>query len=343
MMSFDRSSRRRDVSRLTAPRLAVSFALVGLSAAGCASDAPSGPPLDPNESLGCAEGAALYGAGTTTASIEHDGLTRTFRVHVPPGVDGSTPVPIVLMFHGGGGSGQQLENASSQMDQVADREGFITVYPDGTGSIRTWNGGGCCGSAAASNVDDVGFVDALLDHLGTTTCHDRRRVYASGMSNGAILSHRLGCELADRIAAIAPVSGTDMTASCTPSRPVPTMQIHGTEDGHVPWDGGVGCGPSMASFTSVPTTIDRWRTRNACSSGPTAYFAQGDGQCDAYGACAGAADVVLCAIDGGGHSWPGGAPNVGVVDCPADGAQSTTFDASEAIWSFFDAHPRASF
>lgn len=334
-------ARRFDPTHGAARVAALLLALA--TSAGCESGGGSGPPDDPNASAGCTGGDALYGVGTTAGSIEHDGLTRTFRVHVPPGAAGADPRPIVLMFHGGGGSGQQLETASSQMDAVADREGFYVVYPDGTGSIRTWNGGGCCGSAALSEVDDVGYVAALLDHLDATTCSDRRRVFASGMSNGAILSHRLGCELADRIAAIAPVSGTDMTASCSPSRPVPTMQIHGTEDGHVPWDGGTGCGPSMASFTSVPTTIDRWRTRNACGAAASAYFTQGDGQCDLYGGCADSADVVLCAIVGGGHSWPGGAPNVDVVDCPADGDQSTTFDASEAIWAFFAAHPRASF
>jgi polyhydroxybutyrate depolymerase len=114
------------------------------------------------------------------------------------------------------------------MDDVADREGFVTVYPDGLGVLGTWNGGGCCGYAVQNDVDDVGFVTALLDHLEQALCIDRARVFASGMSNGGIFSHRLACEQSERIAAIAPVAGTLMIESCAPSRSVSVMHIHGS-------------------------------------------------------------------------------------------------------------------
>jgi polyhydroxybutyrate depolymerase len=227
------------------------------------------------------------------------------------------------------------------MDPIADREGFVTVYPDGTGAIRTWNGGGCCGRAVIDGIDDVGFVAALLDHLEAALCLDRRRIYATGMSNGAILSHRLACELSTRITAIAPVAGTDNTSSCAPTRSVAVLAIHGTEDGHVPWDGGLGCGPAGVAFNSVPATVEGWRARNGCGAASTVYFEQGDGRCVGHGGCAEHGDVVLCSIEGGGHSWPGGAPPAGLVECPENGPQSTTFLASEAIWRFFAQHARA--
>lgn len=293
-------------------------------------------------SAGCGSGGTAYPAGTTTiGEVVHGGLTRTFRVHVPPGYDGMAPRPIVLMFHGGGGSARQFEETSSGMSPIADREGFVAVYPDGTGRIQTWNGGGCCGSAVSGNVDDVGFTSAMLDHLEATLCIDRHRVFASGMSNGAIMSHRLGCELSERIAAIAPVAGTEMSPTCTPPRTVAVMHTHGSADGHVPFDGGEGCGPAGVPFASVPATMERRRLLNGCDATTSRVFEQGDGTCEGYDGCDEGADVVLCTIAGGGHSWPGGEPAAGLIPCPANGGQSTTFLASEAIWQFFAAHGRA--
>lgn len=296
---------------------------------------------DTRPSAGCAAGGTAYPAGSTTVGeIVAGGMTRTFRVHVPPRYDGRAPLPLVLMLHGGGGSGRQLETASSRMSPIADREGFIAVYPDGTGArLRTWNAGGCCGSAVTNDVDDVGFVRALIDHLEAELCVDRRREFASGMSNGGLMSHRLACELSDRIAAVAPVAGTEMSPTCTPARPVAVMHIHGSDDGHVPWDGGEGCGLAGVSFTSVPATMERRRTLNGCDATTTEVLAEGDGRCDGWDGCDEGADVVLCTVSGGGHSWPGGEPSADVVDCPADGEQSTTFVASEIIWRFFATHP----
>lgn len=296
-----------------------------------ASDAGASTP-----SPGCAS-SYPSGAANMGGTLSFGGLQRGFQVHVPPSYQKGKPMPVVVMLHGGGGSGLQLELESSRMDPIADREGFITVYPNGTGLIRTWNGGNCCGKAVADNVDDVGFVGALLDHVESLLCTDRRRVFASGMSNGAIMSHRLACELSQRIAAIAPVAGTIGVANCQPTRPVPVLAIHGTSDGHVPWDGGLGCGPSNVASTSVASTVEGWRQRNHCDTTTSAYLDQGDGHCTTFGNCQGA--VVLCGVDGRGHSWPGGEPKEAGVNCPADGPQSTNFIASEAIWTFFKNHP----
>lgn len=332
----------------------VAACLLALAGAACSDDptatpdaavvdaAPDAPAVvAPEPSPGCTAGRTTYVAGTTTAgALDHGGLSRTFRVHVPPGYAGTQARPVVLMLHGGGGSGRQLEEASSNMNVVADREQVIAVYPDGTGTIRTWNAGGCCGAAVRDDIDDVGFVAALLDHVEAELCVDRARVFVGGMSNGGMMTHRLACELAPRIAAVAPVAATDMTATCSPARPIPVLHIHGTEDGHVPWEGGIGCGPAGVAFVAVPASMEQWRMRNACTTTTALLTEQGDGRCEAFTGCATGATTALCTVTGGGHSWPGGAPNADLADCPADGAQSTTFPASEVMWSFFATHPR---
>ena len=327
--------------------LSVSFFIVACGGANAAPDAAAtdavsvthDAPGAGEPSVGCTSSARPYPANTTTeGSILHDGMMRTFRVHVPPSGVGASSLPIVLMLHGGGGSARQFETASSGMNVVADREGFIAVYPDGTGRIQTWNAGGCCGGAVTNDVDDVGFIAALLDHLEGALCVDRARVYAAGMSNGGLMSHRLACELSERFAAIAPVAGTEMSPTCTPTRQVPLMHIHGTADGHVPFAGGLGCGPAGVAFTSVPATMERRRTINGCEATTTRVLTEGDGTCEGYTGCD--ADAVVCSVEGGGHNWPGGAPPAGLVECPGNGGQSTTFVASEVIWRFFEAHPR---
>lgn len=294
-------------------------------------------------SAGCGQAPTSYPPGLTTAdSLSHGGLTRTFRVHVPASYDASAPQPVVLLFHGGFGSGAQVE-ASARIVEVAEAQGFIAVSPDGVlspSNIRTWNGGTCCGYAVAAGVDDVGFVAALVDRLEAAACIDRRRVYATGMSNGAILAQRLGCDLADRIRAIGPVAGTDMTTACAPLRVVPIMEIHGTADVNVPYQGGLGCGAAGVLFTSVPETIARWRARGGCSGAPVVVRQAGDTTCREQGNCASFADVILCDVQNGGHTWPGGtAPLLpGLGDC-LFGNQSQTFVASQELWGFFAAHP----
>lgn len=294
-------------------------------------------------SAGCGQPLVPWTAGvSTTDTLVHDGLARSFRVFVPAPYDPTIALPVVVLLHGGFGSGAQIE-ASSRLLDVAAAEGFIVVSPDGVASaagVRTWNGGGCCGYAMSAAVDDVGFVRAIVDRLEDGACIDRRRVYVTGMSNGAILSHRLGCDLADRIRAIAPVAGTDMTQSCVPVRPVPVLEIHGTDDSNVPFAGGPGCGLAGVSFTSVPDTIARWSRRAACRGASFISLRQGDGTCTRQGVCGAGTDVDLCVIAGGGHQWPGGLPPVvpGIGSC-LFGDQSQTFSASSVAWAFFAQHP----
>jgi polyhydroxybutyrate depolymerase len=296
-------------------------------------------------SVGCGDPLATYTPGVSTAtSLMHDGLARTFRVYLPPSYPtmNDTPVPVVFLLHGGFGSGAQVEN-SSRLLEVADDQGFVVVSPDGVAgsqNIRTWNAGGCCGFAASSGVDDVGFIAAMLDQLEATLCLDRRRVYAAGMSNGAMLSDRLACDLADRIRAIGAVAGSHTADPCTPARPVPVLHIHGTGDQNVPYAGGFGCGLAGVPFASMPDTIAGWTARDGCSGRSTTALTQGDGTCVKQGPCAGASDVELCTIPNGGHHWPGGLPPVisGIGNCPF-GYQSQSFSASVVLWDFFRQHP----
>lgn len=283
-------------------------------------DAP--PPVD--AAVGCTgrEAQPLDAVWTITSG----GIDRTLRVHVPASYDPARRTPVVLDFHGYTMSGQAQE-ALTLFPAKADAEGFVVVHADGTGGLRGWNAGACCGTAASSGTDDVGFVDAMLAELDARLCVDPRRVYATGFSNGGFLSHRLACERTDRIAAIAAVSGVMGMASCAPSRAIPVLQIHGTADTIVPYNGSAALG-----FPSVATTVADWAGRNACVGTPVETFAQGDARCETRRDCRDGSEVALCTITAGGHTWPGGGPFAG-------GHQSRDLDATDAIWDFFLAHP----
>lgn len=300
-------------------------------------------PVPPLPSAGCStSGVPPYPSGVSSVDeFVFDGLSRTFRVHVPSSYVPGTPMPVVFLLHGGFGSGAQVETAS-RMLEVAEAEGFVVVSPDGVagpGGIRTWNGGGCCGSSASSDIDDVGFIAAVLERVEAANCVDSRRVYATGMSNGSILSHRLACELSDRIRAIGAVAGPEMATDCSPARPVPVLMIHGGADANVPFDGGVGCGAANVSFPSIPVTVAEWTMRDGCSGKIAATSVEGDATCSSYDKCASGNDVELCVVAGGGHAWPGGVPSTAnLPNCPPL-YQSQSFSASLKIWDFFSKHP----
>jgi len=253
--------------------------------------------------------------------------TRRVDVHLPPGYDATTPVPLVLNFHGFTSDGAQ-EALLSQMNAKADAEGFVVLYPYGTGSPLSWNAGACCGSAVQNSVDDIGFVRAVVDAADDQLCIDDARVYATGMSNGGFLSHRIGCELADRFAAIAPVAGVNGMTTCMPARPMPVMHFHGTADPLVPYTGSTSLG-----FIAVPDSFAAWAARDACTGDAVETYRNGDSHCSTYKDCGGGAEVTLCTIDGGGHTWPGGTP------VPSLGTTTTDLDATDAMWAFFAAHP----
>ena len=252
---------------------------------------------------------------------------RQVRVHVPASYDPTRATPVVLNLHGLASDGADQARVS-HLIATSDANGFIAVHPNGTGSTRGWNGGDCCNPAASSGVNDTAWFSTLLDELESKLCVDPRRVFAMGLSNGAFMAHRLGCELSDRIAGIGAVAGVIGIDTCTPSRPVAVFHVHGTSDLVIPYNGG-----GINNSEPVATTMNRWATNNGCSSGTTIVYDHGDATCIRRNGCA--ADVELCTIDGGGHQWPGG-DSLGAFN----GTKSDDLIATDAAWAFFAAHPR---
>src|SRR6266481_5272559 len=175
----------------------------------------------------------------SVVNIHFGGLDRSYIVHIPPGV--TSPRPVIINFHGGGSNGAAQEKYT-QMDRVADREHIIVVYPNGTGrgKFLVWNAGTCCGTAPAKRIDDVGFIRAVIADLGKRVPIDRTRVYATGLSNGAMMSYRMAAEAPDLVAAIAPVSGSMVLVDFHPTLPVPVMHFHSVDDPRALYNGGLG-------------------------------------------------------------------------------------------------------
>jgi polyhydroxybutyrate depolymerase len=279
-------------------------------------------------------------AADTVRGIVVDGLERSYVVHVPPQYDRATPMSVVLAFHGGASNGDQMARFCG-LSEKADAAGFICVYPNGTGRLRhvlTWNGGNCCGYAREHQIDDVRFTGELLDDLEKIAAIDRRRIYATGMSNGAVFCYRLAAELSDRIAAIAPVAGTMGMETCHPARPMPVVHFHGTEDEFCPFDGGRGPkSVSRTDFYSVEHTIRAWVEANGCPAMPVVdrlHSARSDVDDivirKTYGPGRNDVEVILYVIQRGGHTWPGRHPRLFFL-----GRSTRTISANDEIWSFF--------
>lgn len=274
------------------------------------------------------------GEGSLSLTVQSGGRTRTSLLHVPEKYDPTLGTMLVLNFHGFTSAGWQ-QALLTRMSQHSDQRGFIVAYPEGVAA--SWNAGDCCGTAWTDSVDDVKFVRDLLDRIEDEYCIDPRRIYATGMSNGGFLSHRLACEVSDRIAAVAPVAGVLGIApeKCAPTRPVPVLHFHGTADPLVPYQGGTPLIPQLGAgivFRSVADTLAYWRSHDGCSAFDKTFYQQGDTTCVEWPDCAQGAQAAVCTIEGGGHTWPGGVP------IPA-GKTSTDIDATATMLDFFAAHP----
>ena len=263
------------------------------------------------------DGAHPDGAEVRTLTV--DGVDRSYRLYVPDEL--STDPALVVMMHGGVGSARQAENAYG-WNAEADAGGFVVAYPDG--KSRVWNAGYCCGRSAA---DDVGFIAALVEDLQAEFDVSPARTFATGMSNGAMMSYTLACTT-ELFAAIAPVAGTIVTPCENPS-PVSVLHIHGLDDGKVRMDGEPGDGPGDVDGMPIADVNALWREADGCSE---PVVVEQEPVTTSTSDCADGCRVVLVTVADAGHQWPGSVAREGAADQPVD-----TLDATALIWEFFDA------
>lgn len=280
----------------------------------------------------------------TTHTIAVGGLDRSYRLYRPPQLRANARAPLVIALHGGGGNGAQIQRDSG-LDATARDHGFLAIYPDGSGRragrLLTWNAGDCCAYAQRENVDDVGFLLALIDRAVAMHGADPARVYLTGMSNGAMMAYRVAATHPERIAAVAAVSGT-MDRSLVPRGAVPAMHVHGTADELVPWAGGRGERTVLiGERNSVANTVAAWVRANHADPRATSTplpDRSNDGMHvieHRHRAGNDSRSVVLYEIVGGGHAWPG---RVGVER--KHGLATQDIDVNELIWEFFRTHAR---
>ena len=304
-------------------------------------------------SLSCCVVASMWNnrrvslEGFERMALTHDGIERTAYLYVPTTYDDAKATPLVLALHGGGGTAEGMIRLTQGLDGIAERESFIVAFP--AGIDKHWNDGREVNRKG--DTDDVGFLSALIDHISEAYAIDPKRVYATGISNGGFMSLRLACQLSDKIAAAAPVTAAlseDLYVTCSPSQPVSILVINGTDDPLVPWEGGtIGFsreGPGRGQALSTPDTIAFWVEQNQCATEPDVTLAEDtdpeDGtrvRWEVHDQCDGSTEVVLCAIEGGGHTWPQGWQYLpeGVI-----GATSQDVEGNEIVWRFFREHPK---
>ncbi len=271
--------------------------------------------------------AANINAQTILGTIQHDGGTRAYRLHLPSGYDANQSYPFVYNLHG------YTSNATEQefytgMNTTANENGFIVCHPDGL--QNSWN----VGFAGTSGADDVDFLVTLIDSLSAAYSINQDRIYSTGMSNGGFMSYKLACEASDVFAAVASVTGSMVPtapAQCNPDRKVPVMQIHGTADATVQYNG--------TAFISIPIDdlIDFWTEMNECADEPTVIDIENTNTSDnstaqriEYTDCADDTEVVFYKIENGGHTWPDA-----VIDLPFL-VTNRDFNANDVIWEFFN-------
>jgi polyhydroxybutyrate depolymerase len=266
--------------------------------------------------------------GSTTITVASGGLQRTAIVHVPADLPAG-PVPLLMLFHGAGQDGAYFEQ-NTGFSTIADAVGAIAVYPFAMGESRAggrpfWN----INDSDPAQPDDVGFARDLITMMQQQGCTDPARTFATGMSNGGSMVSRLGCELSDRIAAIAPISGGyGSQPPCVPVRPVSVLEIHGTADRVVPY---VGRGASAAG--AVYPYLARWASWDGCTGAPAQRLVAARTLRLRWRGCASGTAVEHLRIHGGVHQLPGGTP-------PEPGP-AAPLSAPLTIWRFFAAHPAA--
>lgn len=324
--------------------------LVPLLFAGATACAPA-----PDGASGTGPGHPVPGPGDHAFTLEHGGRERTYLVHAPPQVSNGQPLPVVLAFHGGGGNARGFQSYAG-LDAVADREGFLAVYPEGTGrlGLHTWNAGPrCCGYALEHDVDDVGFTRAVIADLARRTGVDPSRIYATGHSNGAGMSYRLALEAPDLVAAVAPVAGAAMGPTEGSTEAVPILHIHSVDDPRALYGGGEGPPFPLTNRTVMHQPVEEvlafWAGVDGCPDEPRVaetLRAPADGP-DAgqwaeklvWEGCT-RAPLIHWRLHGAGHGWPGHR-----LDRRRErlvGPSTELLDAAEEVWAFFRGLPATS-
>lgn len=314
--------------------------------------------MRPRRRLGLALVLGICVAGGTTRpplvaaaedelrKLEHDGHTRTYLLHIPERAAGH-PAPLVIALHGGFGTGAAMAKLTG-LRKIADREGFVVAFPDGL--YRNWNDGRVAEASHThrAKTDDVGFIDAMIDRISAEVRIDAKRVFLTGISNGAIFSHTYAALRANRVAAIAPVVGgiaVPFAEHFQPQSPVSVLIIQGADDPLVPYDGGAISGRRRGEIISTRLAVEKWREADHCM--PTDPVMERLPDTDPedgcqtvrsrWSPCAEHSEIELYRLEGGGHTWPGGAQYLPRMFI---GSVCRDFDASEVIWQFFARHAR---
>jgi len=274
-------------------------------------------------SAGC--GVSTAGPDTEVRhDLEVDGLARWYLRTTPSAHDGTTPIPLVLDFHGLA-EGAQIHTLMSAFSPVAEREGFAVAFPQGRFSPVRWDA-----DASSDPNLDIDFVHAMLDQIESDLCIDLSRVYASGLSYGAFFTSLLACKMSDRFAAVAPVAGILAHTPCPSTRPVPVITFHGTADPILPFN--LGDGPVDLNGTGFPANVASWAERNGCDPDATDTDVTDEVIHRVYD-CPAGADVEFYIVLGGGHAWPGSAFSQAIASVV--GYTTMDISATELAWSFF--------
>ncbi len=276
---------------------------------------------------------------THAIPVQVGNVYRSVQLHIPAGHDGKTPLPLVFNLHGTGGTAESQELVTG-MSAVSDAGQFLIVggiavhkFPSGRLAGRlTWNA-----VPDPEGVDDIDYIRAAIDAIDRKIPVDRKRVYATGFSGGARMSSRIACDLADEIAAVAPVAGIQFGDNCLTDRPIPIIAFHGTKDQSNRYDGAADPTVNVNWVAGVEYAVTSWARNNGCDSEAFAENVTEDVTQFSYRSCTDGADVVLYRIEDGGHTWPG-SPTAESRPARA-GITNMDIDASQLIWEFFKAHP----
>ena len=279
--------------------------------------------------------SAVTLAASVSETLKSGGDLRNYWLVRPEGIEKTKPAPLLMVLHGSAGSGEDMMTVTQRgFERLADKEKFVVVYPDAL--ERRWNDQG-------GTVDDVGFLLTIVDKLVADGLVDKNRIYVAGISNGGMMAQRLACEQAERIAGIATVAGglpEPLQATCKPARALPVLVIHGTEEPIVPWSGGAVAGfEDFGKVLSARETAKFWAANNRCGDGGVIAAEPDrdpkDGtrvKMEVFASCPAGAAVKLAAVEGGGHTWPGGYQ---YLPERFIGRTSQDVDANMLIWDFF--------